>query len=815
MRDLRQILRALLQQPGFLFTAIASLALGVGAGVSAFSVIDAVRFRALPFKDGDRLVVIGETTSEDGRPATTGVCAGGCPVAYETFANVLKIFPFRTVDLVAGYTSGAKALNVGGEPILLTGGVVSQNVFEMLGVAPMLGRVFTAEDDRLGTTLVTVISADLWTNHLGKDPNIVGHTIKLSDSRYVVIGVMPPGFDHEVGSDFWLPSVPTLDPSTRPSIRSLTVVARLKPGATLAQFNSELGAIDPTLLVKALPTSSAISRLEALPLRARYVASTQSNDLIFAAVVGCVILIAVTNLANLILVRTLHRQRDIAIQAALGAGARWITRRLIAEHLIVVMVATVVGIGLANVILGILRDVAILQSLRPAGMEYRLDARAIGFAALLAAGLAVVLSLVPARLLRRTDIQSVLRLGAPHAGGGGWGRGAQRVFVVLQLAAAVVLLTGATLLTKTVFRLSRLDLGFDSGQLLEGTPSFPHPWRVREKFVPVTQQIVSELSALPGAERVAVRASVPLGPRGATPSIALDGQSSPLPLGVVPSAATAVDTGYFRTLGISVVQGRAFGPADVENGPPVAIVNQWAAERWWPGQSPVGRVIRVDTAPSAPMSVMIVGVVRDNRAAQPGLLLAQQSAELYRPIDQAPSAFPTFLIRARSSVVPLVKPVKETLARLVPDRPLFATPVADRAEQQLSGIRINTYQIIGFAGVGLALAILGIYGVLSYAVGRRTQEIGIRGALGASRGEIGKMVVFDGVRLAALGIAIGLPTAVMAARSLTTILHGTSPADGGVLFVVTAGVLGVAMAASWLPARRAARVDPLVALRSG
>jgi predicted permease len=491
---------------------------------------------------------------------------------------------------------------------------------------------------------------------------------------------------------------------------------------------------------------------------------------------------------------------------------------LITEHLVVVVVATVVGVGLAQLILGVLRDVAILQSLRPVGMEYRLDAPAVGFAVALALVIALILSLVPVRLLRRTDIQSVLRLGAPTAGGGGWGRGgrgAQRVFVVLQLAAAVVLLTGAALMTKTVLRLSRLDLGFESGQLLDGTPSFPHPWRVKEKYLPVTRQIVTELGVLPGVDRVAVRATVPLGPRGSSTSITLEGQASPLPLALVPPAAVAVDTGYFKTLGVALVQGRAFGPADVENGPPVAIVNQWAAERWWPGQNPVGKVIRVDTAPSATMALEIVGVAHDNRAAQPGLLLAQQAAEVYRPLEQAPSAFPSFVIRARGSVTPLLKPVKETLARLVPDRPLFATPVADQASQQLASVRINAYQILGFALVGLMLAILGVYGVLAYAVGRRTQEIGIRGALGASRVTLSRMVVVDGLRLAGIGILIGLPTAALAAQSLTAILYGTRPADPLVLATVAAAVFLVAAAASWLPARRASRVDPLVALRTG
>jgi predicted permease len=812
MAPLRLIVRSLLRSPGFAVAAILSLALGIGSGAAAFSVIDAVRFRALPFKDGDRLVLISEApVGPAGQPAVP--CPGGCDVSYELFANLLKVHSFRSVDQVAGYTSGAKALNLGGEPILISGGVVSANLFDLLGAEPMLGRRIVADDDRLGAPPVTVISADLWRNQLGGRPDIVGQTVKLSDTRYTVVGVMPPGFEHEVNSQFWLASVPTLDPSTRPSIRSLVVVARLRPGATIAQFDAELASIDPALLTKTSASGTVTTALDALPLRERYVASTQSHDLIFAAVVAGIILIAATNLANLVLVRTLNQRRTFAIQSALGAGRGRIVRRMWAEHLVLVGIAAGLGLLFAKLMLGGLSNVAALQSVRPVGMDYQLDARAVGFAIALALLLAAVLSLVPARLMRGTDVQAVLRQGAPQSGGASW-RGAQRVFVVAQLATAVVLLSGAALMAKTIFRLSELDVGFDAETVVEGSPSFPHPWRVKEKYLPVTRQIVTELSLGSGVARVAVRADAPLGVRGAPVMITLDGQANPLPANLVPRSGVAIDTGYVAALGLSVVKGRAFGPGDVENGPPVAMVNEWAAQHWWPGQDPIGKVIRVDTAPSLPMRLEIVGVLRNNRAAQPNLLLAQDGPEVYRPLEQAPSPYPTFLIRARGPVAPLLRPTKETLARLVPDRPLSATPFADRIDAQLAGVRTNGYQILAFAAVGLALALLGVYGVLSYAVGQRTQEIGIRGALGASRSEISRLVVLDGIRLAAIGVGIGLPLAGLATRGMAPLLHGTPPTDPAVLIGVAAGVVVVSMLASWWPARRAARVDPLVALRS-
>jgi len=806
-------LRSLFRSPGFLATAVISLGLGLGAGAAAFSVLDAVRFRALPFPDGDRLVVLSEVPANPIERSSTG-CRTGCDVSYETFTKVLQAGSFRTIDAVAGFTSGGKALNLGGEPILVTGGVVSPNLFGLLGVKPILGRLISDDDNRLGATLVVMISHEMWTTHLARDPNIIGRVIKLSDSHYTVIGVMPPGFSHEVNNQFWLPAVPTLDPSTRPSIRSLTVIARLAPGRTLAQFRAELGTIDPNLLQSVQQGARTTMTLGAAPLRERYSDSTGSHDLIFAAIVGCIIIIAVTNLANLVLVRTLHMQREFAVRSALGARPRTQLRHLLTQHLAIVLAAAAVGLVLASWLLSVLGRLDSLASIRPSGMEYRLDWRAIVFVPVLAVLVGGLLSLVPSRVVSRSDVQQVLRAGVPTAAG----RGGivQKIFVVAQVAVAVVLLTGAGLMSRTVWRLARLDLGFEPARILQGSPSFPHPWRVREKFVPVTRQIASDLALLPGATAVAIRATAPLGPRGATPHLTLEGQAEPLPAGVVPQTGLAVSAGYFGTMGVQIRRGREFDGRDLETTLPVAVVNELAAGRWWPGQDPVGRTIRVDTAVAKPPLILtVVGVVADNRAAATNLLLSDPGPELYLAYEQAPSAFPTFLIRADAGPTPLLKPVRETLARLVPDRPLFATLASDQVRDQLGGVRVNALQVLGFAVVGFGLALMGIYGVLSYAVGRRTQEIGIRGALGASRVRLTRMVLADAARLVGVGLAIGLLLSFAATRRIAGMLYGTSRTDPLVYTGVIILVLLVSLAASWLPARRASRVDPLVALRAG
>lgn len=807
--DLRAAIRSLTQSPGFLTAAVLSLSVAIGAGAAAFSVVDAVRFRTLPFPDGDRLVVLSE------RPESReGVaCRSACDVSYETWANRLRPAPARSLDAVAAYTRGGKALNLGGEPILVFGGVVSPNLFDLLEVKPARGRAFTAEDDRLGTAPVVMVSHDLWVGRFGSDPDIVGRSVRLSDTDYTVIGVMPPGFNHEVDNQFWLPVVPTLDPSTRPSIRSLTVIGRLAPGRTLAQLNAELATLGPLPAERTGPGSTPM-KLEAAPLRSRYAESTRSHDLIFAAVVTGILIIAVANLANLVLVRSLHHRREFAIRSALGARGGRLVREQFAQQLIIVGASAVLGVVVAAWLLGILQSVDVPQSIRPSGMEYRLDLRSIGFTAGLALLIGAMLSLVPARVAARTEVQALLREGGPGTAGGGRGLRVQRAFVVAQIAIAVMLVTGAGLMAHTVIRLSRVQLGFEPASLVEASPSFPHSWRVKDRFLPVTRDIADQLALLPGVSGVAIRSMSALGPRGASSSISLEGQAEPLPPGLVPRDAVTVSPGYFRFLGIRLVRGREFEAGDREISVPVALINQWTARRWWPGQDPLGRTIRVDTAAAAaPVVLTIVGVVADNRAAQPNLLLAGDGAEVYRPYEQAPSAFPTFLVRTSDTPEPLLRPARELLARLVPDRPVFATLVSERVDDQLRGVRVNALQILGFAVVGLGLALVGIYGVLSYSVSRRTRELGVRGALGASRSQLTTLVLRDAARLTAVGLLIGLPLTSLALRPIESALHGTSRTDGVVYGVVAALVLLVTLVASLVPARRASRIDASIALR--
>jgi len=805
--ELRGALRSLARSPGYLATVVVSLALGIGGAAAAFGVIDAVRLRALPFPDGDRLVVLGEVPAKDARE-----CRTSCDVSYETYANVLRPHPPRALDALAGYTAGGKTLGTSGEPLLVLGGIVSSNMFSLLQTRPALGRGFTEEDDRLGVPLVTVLSHALWTGQFGSDPAIVGKTIKLSDSHYTVVGVMPAGFDFELRTQFWLPVVPTLDPSTRPSIRSLNVIGRLAPGRTLAQLNAELATLDPATLVRGGAGSGVTMQVTAATLRSRYAGSTQSHDLVFAGIVACVLLIACANVANLVLVRTLHQLRELAVRSALGARAGRLARGLLTQHGLVVLGAAALGLAFAAWFLHALQTLEALQSLRPSGMEYRLDARVVGFALLLALGIAGLLGAVSGRAVARAELHHLLREGAK--GGVRRANLLQRGFVVTQVALAVALLTGAGLLTKTAFRMAQLDPGFAPGPVVLASPSYPHPWRVKEKYLPVTRQLLAELAQLPGVGSVAIRAEAPLGhsQNSGLSQVVVDGRT--LGGDALPRTAYSVSPGYFATLGIGVLRGREFAESDLETAPPVAIVNQWAAAHWWPGRNPLGGTLRIDTAPAQAITLTVVGVVRDNRAAGRNVLLSDPGPELYRPYEQVSTAFPAFLLRVSGSPGAALRPTRQLLARLVPDRPVFASLVAEQVSDQLGRLRLTAIQILAFAVVGLGLALLGIHGVLSYMVGRRTHEIGVRGALGASRASLERMVLGDAARLTALGLLIGLPAALLGSGLIQGMLYGTSRRDPVVYAGVAVGVAVVALVAAFAPARRAARVNPVIALRS-
>lgn len=808
--DGRLALRRMGQRPGFAASIVLSLALAIGASAISFSILDAVRFRALPLPGGDRLVVLSERQADaDGTMRAAASCEPTCSVSYIAYKELLSRREFQSIELMSAFATGGKALFTGDDVQTVSGVVSSPALFALLAAQPEVGRLFTQEDNELGAAPVALLGHGLWASRYGRDPGIIGKPVQLSDTRYTVIGVMPEGFDFEFGSQFWLPERPALDPSTRPSITSVTVIARLAPNASLDQFRVELAGLDLASIRRADGAAGRRYALTAVPLRERYIAGTQGYDVLFLVIVACVLVIACANVTNLLLARALGDRRTFSIRTALGAEGLQLVRLIAVEHLMLVVMGAALGVFVAWLSLPLVSSVDVLNSQRLAGMGYHIDLHVTAFSVAVAALVAIAISVVPAAIALKGDVQPVLR---EHGAGGagGTGRGyVERAFVIAQLACAVALVVCGGLATQRVLKLSRLDLGFNVANLVQATPSLPHDWRVREQYMPLTERIVTDLRSLPGAIAVSLQAFLPLDAATVTAS----GSTAPLPARVMPTGLVAVGPDYFETLQVRVVRGRTFTAADRERTMPVAIVNEWSAEHWWPDRDPVGESLQIASADGTVSSLTIVGVVADNRAAQSTLILSENGPLLYRPFDQAPSPFATYFVRTQAQPGSMVAPVRQHVARLVPNRPLSARVVADIVGLQLGGVRTTAVQLTGIAIVGLFIAVVGVHGLLAYNVNRRIREIGIRRVLGATTNGVLGLVLGEAARLAAIGVAIGLVLAAIAMRRI-------QPATGGagqdqVVYAAAAIVaLIAAVLSAYIPARRAASVSPQEALRS-
>lgn len=803
--DLRLAARSLGRSPTFLVTAALSLGLAVAAGVTGFSVLDAIRFRALPFPAADRLVLIAEVPKAG--------CQVPCTVGYKTFA-LLRAHKFHTIDALAAFSDGPKALGVGEDQVDITAAIVSSSLFPMLGVTPERGRIFAADEDKLGASGTVIISHDLWMNEFGGDSSVIGKSYILSDEPFTVIGIMPQGFDFEYRSQVWLAASRYLDPRTGTSRIWTYVLARLVPGATMAQLAGELRTLEAA--ANEGKPASARTTFGVEPLRSRYVNAAQSHDLVFATIVGAILLIACANVASLVLVRAMRNRRELAVRSAIGATTRRLASYVFAQNLILTGLGLLVGLLLAAAALPLLQALAPLPPVHVTGAAYHVDERALAFALALAVLMAGILSLAPLRLLDQGRLQQTLREGALATTMSRGGSRTQGLFVIVQAACAVTLLIGTGLMVRTIARFGTLRLGYDADRVVQITPVPAHAGRVAQRYLPMDDQLLDEFRSVPGVEMAALRATVPFGTAstGDPSNVMVDG-SHAITADMEPRLSFGVSPDYFAALGIPVLQGRAFTLADAATSPPIAIINEWAAQHWWPGVNPVGRSFSFDSAGGRRSTLTVVGVVRDNMAAQSSVLLAKPGPEVYRPFTQANLWIATFYARSRAPGAKTVDAMQRRVMRLIPNGRPPSSTMQNQLARQLELIRANALQIAGFALIGLALAVTGLYGVLSYIVQQRTQEIGIRGVLGATPTRILALILSQAMWLAAIGIAAGLVAAMFAMRFATRVLYGTPPVDVEVYGGVAVIFLVVALCPSFFPARRAMRVDPAVALRNG
>jgi putative ABC transport system permease protein len=804
MQDLRYGFRSLLKSKGFTLVAVAALALGIGANSAIFSVVNAVLLRPLPFASPEQLLSVQGRNERDGSLFDEH--------SYPNFADLRD--QSQSFAHVAAYNSTTAFITGGDEPERVRGILASADLFPLLGVQPALGRAFTREEDKPGTQRTVVISYGLWQRRFGGDPKIVGREIPLGSAPSLVLGVMPQNFKYPLGGetyDFWMPlsnATPAGDLSGRGSV-FLPVVARLKEGVTIAQAQAEADTIASRLAMQ-YPATNTAQGYALKPMHENLVGDLRPALLVLLGAVGCVLLIACVNVANLLLARAAGRQREMSIRTALGASRWRIVRQLLTESLLLALLGGALGLLIA------MWGVDLLLAASPADLprqsEIALDGRAIAFTVAMTLVTGFIFGLAPALRASKTDLNDALKDGGRGSGEGGGRNKLRGALVVAEVAMSLVLLMGAGLLVQSFLRLLNVSPGFNPERvmtldLVMGRKTYPDAAR-QTVFL---QNLLQRASALPGVEAVGTVNPLPLNGNFDAYTFELPGRAPAAP-GAEPAAdRRIVSSDYFRAMSIPVRKGRFFSERDAADAPAVVVINETFARRFFADTEPLGQRIAFTDAPNAPVRE-VVGVVADVRHAG---LDAPAGLEYYVPYAQSPVARVTLVARTTSSDPASIVPALRGLIREADkDLPLWNVRTMNSLlSESVARHRFNTTLLGLFALVALLLASLGIYGVMSYSVTQRTHEIGVRLALGAQPADVLKMVLRQGMALVALGIALGLVCSYALTRSMTSLLYGVSATDPSTFALISLVLLVVAFAANYIPARRATKVDPMVALR--
>ena len=790
--DLRHACRLLIREPGFTLAALLTLALGVGANIAVFAVVEAVLLRPLPYARADRLVILNHRDQRTGI-AKTFIAMGD----YVDLVKRQSVFAS-----VGGYGSGQATVAGLGEPFRARVLDAAAGLLETLDVHPVLGRSLQPSDSRRGAAPVLLVSYDFWQTHLGADPLVVGRGIRLDQVTRQVVGVAPPGlrFPPNQPNDLILPmSVPTEAPAQRKSGWTFAV-ARLKDSASLSQADAHLAALSRQLQQE-YPASNAGSLYFATPLRDALVGNTKPILLLMLAAVGVVLLIACSNVANLLLARAVARRREMAIRLAMGAGYLRLAMQLLTESLVLAALAGSAGVLVAA--WGARAIVRLIPDYRntPGLAEVHIGASTIGVALGLSAATAVVFGMLSALSLRRGRTAETLT-GAARVSAGAPGRRLASGLVVAEVSLAIVLLFGAGLILRSFARLLSVDPGFRTDHVATASVLLPSgPYRAAEARTAFYQRAAGALQALPDVREAGAAVVTPLtGNNWTQPFERID---RPAPAQERPPEVgwQLASGGYFRALRIPLLSGRLFDAHDAVSGKPVVIVSQAIERQFFPHESAVGHAVRFEDR-----SAEIVGVVGDVRRA--GLRDAPR-ADMYLSMETRPSSECTFFVRTAGEPLRAAPSIQAALRNVEPGIVLLESGTMDQVvSRSVQDTHLALWLLGIFSAVALALAAVGIYGVMSYVVRQRTREIGTRMALGATERDILWLVMRRGAWIAACGAAIGLAVGLAATRLLGSLLYGVSSYDPVTLGAATAVLAGTAMTACYLPARRAARVDP-------
>lgn len=797
-RDSRYALRMLVRSPAFSLLAILTFAVGIGVNTAVFSVVNGVLLRALPYPEPDRITMVWLDNERQG--------------IKEDITSYPNYVDWRDQNAVyahlAAFRSASFSLTGAGEPERLLGALTTANFFDVMGVRPRLGRVYTSEHEVAGQDGVVVLSHGLWQRRFGGAADVVGRTLSLNGRPHEVIGVMPPELRLPQTAELWKPLAP--DEQDRQARFSfwLPVIGRLKPGVPVEQAQAEMAGISERL-ARAYPDMRGYGA-HVVPLKQQLVGSAERGLLVLMAAVGFVLLIACVNLANLMLARTAARRRELAIRTALGAARARLIRQIVTEAMVLAFLGGALGIVLAYWATDFF--VALGGDGVPRADSIALDWRVLAFAAAIATVSALLSGIVPAVQASKTMVADSLREGGRQGGAVASAR-MRSVLVAAEVALALVLLTGAGLLIRTLWNMQHLDRGFDATGVATATVSLPATsYTDVDDVRGFYSRLLDRLRGQPGVESAALTTGV-LQPLLTNSSVfSIEGRPFPPPEARVEYPFETVSPGYFETLRIPLVRGRGFTEQDHADAPRAVVINETLARDGWPGQDPIGRRIRFGGPDSQAPWMTVVGVIGDVHRADPQRPVRP---ELYMCSWQTTPRTLTLLIRTAGDPGAIVSRVRSEVHSLDPQLPLFRVgtleaEIADTLDQP----RFQATVFGAFAAVALLLAVVGIYGVTSHAVSQRTQEVGIRMALGAKTQDVLWLMLTQHLRPALAGIAIGVAAALILSRYLESLLYSVRATDPAT-FAMMAGVLFlVAAAACWIPARRAMRVDPLIALRA-
>jgi putative ABC transport system permease protein len=809
LQDIKYSARILLKTPGFAAVALLVLALGIGANSTIFSLVHAVLLRPLPFPESDRLVRIWHVPPAKSFPGMTQFSVSA--------ANFLdwqrQNHVFQNMAIYTG-----RGLNLTGtdHPEQLSACAVSSDFFTVLEVRPILGRLFTADEDQPGHGNVVVLSHGFWQSHFGSDPNIVGTNIHLNGQAYLVVGVMPEKMRWPEFAQLWTPMAWDDQERAVRGEHHYMVIGRLKAGVNREKAQAEMTTIS-NRLAQQYPEDDEGWGAAVLPLRDDLVADVHTALEVLLGAVAFVLLIACANVANLVLAKTLARRKEVAIRAALGATRQRILSQVLSETVLLALAGGALGLVLAH--FGLDWITRFLADQLPRSAEVALDGTVVAFTLVISLLTGVGAGLLPALRLMRTDLNDALKRGLGRTDTDSTGDRARSILVVSEVALSLILLIGAGLLIRSLGRLRAVDPGFDAHGVLTMEVSVP-----ADKFptpagqIGFFEQVLHRVRALPGVESASVVDDLPLNGGGSHQPIAMEGRP-PVPMSEQPEVdVRLISAGYLRALRIPVIRGRDLNDADVAGRPAVVLISQSMAERFWPHEDPIGQHLTLTFFPD--QSRQIVGIVGNTKLD--ALNETRNTATLYFPLDQVSvpstggwrSFGMSLVVRTRENPSNAISPITQAIHQIDSDAPILKVEsMEDLVSDSLSSERFNMLLLGSFAGLALLLAAVGIYSVLSYSVRSRVRELGIRMALGAQLRDIVRMVVTDGMIPALVGLGFGLLGALALGRVLSSLIFGVTATDLATFAAVSMLLASVALVASVVPALRAGRVEPLKTLR--